>query len=190
MSEGEVTRRVTRTNSASTQTVKERQIDRPEKRRRFEGVGERLEGKGYTSIRLKSATCRWVARGKGAVRDWEGDPRTFRSAGGKSKHVGESVLVYCTRRPSPLATYKFNGGRERRKRKRVYLSQSRYAVRSNLFIRRLLPTEFKILLRESFYECRNTINFFFYLTYINVRFQPYFPLLFFIQINTRSQQSS
>lgn len=41
------------------------------------------------------------------------DPRTFRSAGGKSKRVGESVLVYRTRRPSPPRTNEFNGGRER-----------------------------------------------------------------------------
>ena len=56
--------------------------------------------------------------------DWRGRSRTFRSAGGKSKHVGESVLVYCARRPSPPVTYKFNGGREGRKIKRTNLSQS------------------------------------------------------------------
>lgn len=79
----------------------------------------------YTSIRLKNCDLPLHRRKKrGGKATGVGDPRTFRSAGGKSKHVGESVLVYCARRPSPPVTYKFNGGREGRKIKRTNLSQS------------------------------------------------------------------
>lgn len=92
----------------------ERNVDAEEER----GAKIRREGI-YTPIRLKS--CDLSVRDGGGRRGVGEEGRSGIHAlidrmEGKARHVGESVLVYCTRRPSPPATSKFNGGREIRNR--------------------------------------------------------------------------